>query len=246
MIYNNLYYNDDCTKCMGPACPIKIAVLHPNTKTIAERAFYHHEELEEVIFNDNLEYILPQAFLGTSIKNIELKDVNIKRFAFSEIKTLENVEIKAPCIPNFCFFKSNIKKLMIDTDTIGNSAFRNSKITTAEFKNVLSVYDEAFSGAKFLQDTIIFPATTNYIFLNAFAFTKLERAIFLAPKIDFVKSNLGKDITTCLLFNEDVLKKNEKYFEDVKTEKYGIDNIIEENRNFKEIVNIYKEINLEI
>ena len=240
--YNNLKYSDNFERCYG-FCDNKKnneIILHENTRIIKQKAFMNENYIDKIVFNEKLEYIGQDAFKNSSVKNINFNNVRVGLGAFSDCKKLENVKLYNCLIQNSAFENSNIKYFETNSKIISQNCFFRAYIEDIKLLSGVKIIGEwAFQGTEFRNKTLYLPTGLEELRVNCFAFTNLEQVFvnddLKAADIAIIEP-FGNE--TLFIINERLEKKN--FFKWAKTKVMDLDILINENKPFKEINNIYK------
>lgn len=193
-------------------------VVAENVNTIDSYAFKNATNLESINFS-NIKYVGEEAFLNTSIKEIELSNCSIKLNSFRGSK-LEKLTLNGNCGSiEYGAFKdcSNLKTVEINgsLDSINSNAFASTKIESIELPDsLISIGSEAFKDCTSLKDvklsssleiissdafrncyslsSIEFPSTIKWIFPGAFLNTSLKK-VSLPKSVQMLENTFPSD-----------------------------------------------------
>ncbi len=149
-MYEEVEIIDDCDD-------VKTLVLNENLKTVEN---FRGNNLENIVFNKNLEEIKSAAFASTKIKRLDFND-NLKLIdfgAFYNCKDLESITFNSsPIIDNYSFNGcTNVKKIIISDKVLSRKLQINisddyelSSISSKIYENTLFTIEEISKDKKF-------------------------------------------------------------------------------------------------
>ena len=220
--------------------------LHEETRRINDGAFWN-SKIENILFNENLEYIGHHAFQSSNLKNviIILNSVKLNVSAFTNIWSLDKVYINTEEIPERCFANSTINDLNLPfVKTLREEAFKDAIImnkTSSFLMAVETIGKSAFARATFNFDTFIIPDSVTEIDNYAFKGTNLKE-ICLHENIEYLSKNFADKGLT--IYAPTGLIKKFPFLKEYPFLKITGDNVLEflleSKTNFKEINKIYK------
>ncbi len=220
--------------------PGKKLILHENTKVISAGAFFGCKEIENIIFPENLEKINEDAFAETVINKLNIKNkIKIKRKCFYH-SNITDCFINVETVPNECFAKSYLQNIKLEnTISISADAFYGAEIRTLALPSCLkSIGSRAFYDAILPDNTFIVPANVTSI-LDYALYAKNVDTIYLPYNLKTLDPCFAKHDCT-IVVDKDTYNRFPclKHYNVKFT---TLDNLIEENKSFKEINKFYNE-----
>ncbi len=300
--YNGLAYSDDFKICLKIIKnDLKKIEFHPETIQINDLSSSSLSNLEEIIFNEKLEIINPDAFATSNIKIVDLSQTSLKYiedYAFEKCKMLEKVYFPSTLIAlghgvfercknlkeldfshtnltrigDYCFRKSNLENIYLPStlNFIGNGIFTDTNLKEIDLSNTnLKILEtDTFSFCTLLKKVIL-PDTLleikPYAFNQCFKLEKISlpknikilghaifqdtqiKSLYLPPSVKelgniFRYANFT-EISYSMLDEkvEDTLLKLANEYSVIIFKK-DLKHLLEKEKTFKQINNIYKHI----
>lgn len=160
--------------------------------------------LKEITLNNNIKYILPEAFEGLQyITDIELPagliSLGAGAFANSGLKSIK-INSKMPLIPASCFSNTKLSDITLaypkDVEVIGSGAFSGTVLTSipiGETSSPLVIGSDAFSGCTQLS-TITLPNSTAVVGNGAFTGCSAAKSVSTGTNTYIIGSGAFSDM----------------------------------------------------
>ncbi len=238
--YNNLLYkNKDFTSCCGVDTLDGKIVFHPNTRTIEANSIKSFNSKDDLVFPKNLELVQEYAFLETHFGNIESQHkIRIKTGCF-ENSTFKNILLHTETIPNRCFRYSKMEDVKLyDVKVLQSDSFYKANIKNILLPSTLrTIKSRAFYDCKIENNIFKVPESVKYIEDYALCFKNID-AIVLPAHLTFLDPSFAGNVTIITDFNTiDRFPCLKRY----NTQVLSVEELIEQNKSFKEINSTYKE-----
>lgn len=180
--YFSVAHNDEFTTIGAEAfmdSTLKEVDLFDSVTTIGARAFANCAQLEALTLPDSLTTIGEGALDGlTGLKKlvIQCDPAIIPAGVFANLPALSDVTVETGAIPAHMFEGSGVTVLTLGAGVteIGESAFANTALKTAEMKNIVTIGAGAFEGSALERVRLSAAASVGE---RAFANTKLKQLI---------------------------------------------------------------------
>ncbi len=162
-------------------CPIERVSLGNGLKTVGLGAFSHCTELTEVDFG-SLEEISPEMFANcTALEQIDIPATvkSVGGYAFYGASALGTVSLPdgLTAIPDYAFYGTAIENISVPASvvTVGDSAFRNTSLSSFDFGHITTIGARAFEGTGL---TAVSSATVQTVGNGAFRDSALTSVSF--------------------------------------------------------------------
>lgn len=131
-----------------------ISLENGKVKTIGDEAFKNSKLSGELVLS-NVTTIGKEAFAGTFVSNISTTAISVGISAFSNIKTLTDFESTNSVYNVDNLFEGSgdengIKFRGANISNVGNSTFKNTKLSSVDSSNIIKIGNNAFENAKFV------------------------------------------------------------------------------------------------
>ena len=131
-----------------------ISLENGKVETIGDGAFKSSKLSGELVLS-NVTTIGKEAFAGTFVSNISTTASSVGISAFSNIKTLTDFESKNSVYNVDNLFEGSgdadgIKFSGANISNVGNSTFKNTKLSSVDSSNIIKIGNNAFENAKFV------------------------------------------------------------------------------------------------
>ncbi len=239
---DGITYTNDLKKCSHGKYELQEAKILDSVEVIRKNAF-SNSALKKVIFPKNLKIIEEYAFRNSCLEEVIIKkDVIIGKEAFCENPALNKIDVSLLEIPKRCFAygKASLDINLEFTMVIREGAFKFNNINTLNLpKTLLTIENDAFKEVIFKDTVLKLPNNLTAIGNRVFQGTNLTD-LYLPDSLMtignyFVDLNTTLHVSPMLLSKIPALKK-------YKIKTLTIDEILEEEKSFKEINKLYKKI----
>ena len=242
---NGITYTNDLKNCSHGAYELQEAKILDSVRIIRKNAF-SNSALEKVYFPAKLKKIESKAFYNACLKEVNIdKNVYIEESAFANNPALEKINLNSEIIGSkaFLYCKNPKTVNLSNTMLILESTFKFNTFNSLNLPNTLSSIESyAFAECTFNFPVLKLPNNLktlgNYAFNNSNGLTD----VYLPDSLNVIGKNVfGPDVT--IHISKELYKKipNIKELLGPNVKLPTLDDLIEENKSFKEINNLYKD-----
>ncbi len=198
---------------------IKETILPKSLEEIPE-LFCNYSKIEKIVMPENLKIIGRSAFSKSYISEIifnnNIENINSKAFYSTGIE--KDLNIKSKIINGRAFSNNEFKKINIKADYIGRFAFADCKNLEIAMIDARLIDSNVFYGCSSLETVYLKNVSTCHI--NIFDDCKNLKIVYLENCANMDKLSMQ--------------------LKNVEFQTLSIDNLIDQNKSFKEISEIYK------
>lgn len=243
---NGITYTNDLKKCSHGNERLQVAEILDSVKIIRKYAF-SNSGLEEVHFPEKLERIEKEAFYNTCLKEVNIeKDIIMEEAVFGNNPALNKIKVNSAFIGPKAFYYCNAPKdvTLINTQIIAESAFKFNAFNSLILPDTLSsISAYAFSATKFNFPILKLPENLKLIENGAFWNTEGLTDIYLPDSLNVIGKNVFPENVSIHVSKK--LLNRIPSLNDYKIKTATLDDLIEENKSFKEINDFFKEQTVE-